>query len=88
YYFLIAALLLGKTVTTLYSRSVVVQHGLALRQEQIKQKQLAAQKAALISSVAQAQSIALVKNSPELVSYKPISTVLVVASTQNLASVQ
>lgn len=87
YYLIIAAVVAGKTITTIYQRSMVIHHGNLVYDLQQQKKQLQQEKLALSSELAQKNSIASVETNVDLSSYQPIAKPIVITQP-SLASSQ
>lgn len=88
YYFLLAAIVIGKAGHTLYERSLVVHHGFTASEYHQQSKELQQKKAQLIAELAEQRSIITVKNSADIAQYTPVSNVFVVTASRNVASLQ
>lgn len=87
YYLIIAAIVAGKTVTTIYQRSVVIHHGNSVFAMQQEKKSLQQRKLAITAELSQRNSLASVNTSADLSSYQPISNTIIVTAP-SLASSQ
>lgn len=80
YYFIIAAILIGKTATTLYQRSVVVHHGHSVLSLQKEKQSLAEKQLALTAQLSNVTSLASIENSDSTQGYETISSPLVLTT--------
>lgn len=80
YYIIIAAIVAGKTLTTIYQRSVVIHHGNMVYDMQAEKKELQQQKLALSSELSQKNSLSALHQSTDLSQYQPINQTLVITS--------
>lgn len=87
YYLIIAAIVAGKTVATVYQRSMVIHHGNVVFDLQQEKKQLQQEKLALGTELAQKNSLAQVESSTDISAYQPIVKPLVITQP-SLASSQ
>ncbi|MDQ5951305.1 MAG: hypothetical protein QG639_582 [Patescibacteria group bacterium] len=87
YYLIIAAIVAGKTLTTIYQRSVVIHHGNMVYDMQNEKKQLLQQKLAMSNELSQKNSLSALHQSTDLSGYNQISQTLVI-SAPALASSQ
>ncbi len=88
YYFLLAAIVIGKAGYTLYERSLVVHHGFTVSEYHQQTKELQQHKAQLVAELAEQRSIITVKNSTAMAEFSPIKNVFVVTASRNVASLQ
>lgn len=88
YYSILALVLLSKVGTTLYERSMVVHHGFSVSEYQHTQRELSQEKTRILTELASRQSLNNIKNSSFIAEYAPIKQVLVISSTNNVASLQ
>lgn len=87
YYLLIAAIVAGKTVTTIYQRSVVIHHGNMVYSMQQDKQALQQKKLAMNTELSQKNSLSAIENSSDLTSFQPIDNTILI-STPALASSQ
>ncbi|PIY79710.1 MAG: hypothetical protein COY81_01185 [Candidatus Pacebacteria bacterium CG_4_10_14_0_8_um_filter_43_12] len=87
YYLILAAIGVGKTLTTLYARSVVINHGNQVYQLQQEKYQLQQKKLALMTSLSEKNSILTLQDQTDLSAYEPIATPIVL-TLRSLASSQ
>ncbi len=88
YYFILAAVVIGKAGHTLYERSLVVHHGFSVSEYHAQQKDLQKQKGQLLTQLAGQRSIIAVSSSSEVAQYTPVSNILTVSAPRNVASLQ
>lgn len=88
YYLILALILVGKAGTTLYQRSVVVQHGYSVAEYQTEQRKLLAQKVELSAVLADKLSLAKVQNTSETSQFVAIAKPIVITSQTNVASLR
>lgn len=88
YYIFLAAIILGKAGHSLYERSLVVHHGFTVSEYQHQQKELQKQKTLLTAQLAEQRSIITVKASADIAQYSPVSSVLAVTPSRNVATLQ
>lgn len=88
YYFLLAAIVIGKAGHTLYERSLVVHHGFTVSEYHQQAKELQQTRAQLIADLAEQRSIITVKNSAGIAEYTPVGNVFVVSAPRNVATLQ
>lgn len=77
FYLIIAAVLVGKTATTMYQRSVIIHHGSTVYEMQQEKQALQQKKIALTSELSQKNSLALVNSQADLSNYQPIGQPIV-----------
>ena len=82
YYIIIAAILIGKSATTLYQRSVVVHHGHSVASLQSKKQSLSEEQLTITAKLAQVNSLSSVEKSGDTNSFQPISTPLLISKVQ------
>ena len=82
YYFVLAAILIGKTATTLYQRSVVVHHGHTVASLQRGRQELSEKQLNITSELAQLNSLTSLENSGIQNEYQSISAPIVISNTQ------
>ena len=87
YYIIIAAIVAGKTLSTMYQRSVVIHHGNEVYDMQQEKLSLQQQKLALVSELSTKNSLQNIQNSANLADYQAINTTIVI-TTPALASSQ
>jgi hypothetical protein len=88
YYFLLAAIVVGKAGHTLYERSLVVHHGFTVSEYHQQTKELKQQKAQLLTELAQQRAISTIKDSAIVAEYMPVTNVFVVTTSKNVATLQ
>lgn len=86
YYFLIAAVLIGKTANTLYQRSVVVHHGHSVVSLQKQKQGLVEKQLTIAASLADVTSLSAVEKSGMTAQFQPISSPLVITNARLAAS--
>lgn len=86
YYLLLAAILVGKTITTIYERSVVIHHGNIVVELQQEKQSLKQREATLLTELSQKNSLAAIQTSADLSSYTPIDKTVVIGSQTLTAS--
>lgn len=86
YYFLVAAILVGKTVATLYERSLVVHHGHSLMELQLEKRELIEQQLVLTATLANQTSLASIESSQLVSEFQPISKPVVINNPKLAAS--
>lgn len=86
YYFIIAAILIGKTASTLYQRSVVVHHGHSVVSLQKQKQELAEKQLTLAARLADITSLSAVENSGITSQFQPIASPVVITNARLAAS--
>lgn len=87
YYLIIAAIVAGKTLSTIYQRSVVIHHGNEVYDMQQEKMSLQQEKLALVSELSTKNSLQNIQSSANLAEYHAIDTTVVI-TTSALASSQ
>lgn len=87
YYLLIAAIVAGKTLTTIYQRSVVIHHGNMVFDMQQEKQSLQQKKLAIGTELSQRNSLSKIHATSDLSTYQPIAETVVI-TTPALASSQ
>jgi hypothetical protein len=86
YYFILTAVVLGRSMATVYQRSLVVHHGASLNELERQKSSLQKEKIALSNQLASLNSLSAVRSSNQYAQFQPISKPLVVAASTLTAS--
>jgi hypothetical protein len=87
YYLIIAAIVAGKTLTTIYQRSMVIHHGNMVFDMQQDKQVLQQKKLALSTELSQKNSLSKVKATADVSAFQPINETIII-NTPALASSQ
>lgn len=87
YYLIIAAIVAGKTVTTIYQRSLVIHHGNMAYNMQNEKRLIQREKLALTAELSQKNSLSTIGQTSDLSQYQPITNTVII-TTPALASSQ
>lgn len=87
YYLLIAAIVSGKTVSTIYQRSVTIHHGSSVFEMQKEKQELQKMKLTLTAEMSKRNSLVTISTSDQLAEFQPINDTIILTSP-SLASSQ